>query len=145
MEYLKDFVFLIHLASLAVAAVGVLIADKVGFSWIRGKVKTLHHRTLHLLHETLSYALTLLILSGLYLFWPMREYLLGQPFFLLKMGFVALLVINSIAIDKLMVVATKVPFANVSGKGKVVLFISGAFSFACWVGAGISALVVFGL
>ena len=142
---LHAFIFLIHLIALAVAGCGVLVADKIGFSWIRGKTRTLSHKTLHILHETLSYALAGLILSGLYLFWPARDYLLHQNLFLLKLFFVAVLVINSIAIDRLMVVATKVPFAMVSGKGKVVLFISGAISFACWIGAGLAALLVFGL
>jgi hypothetical protein len=95
------------------------------------------------LHETLSYALAALILSGLYLFWPVRDYLLHQNLFLLKMFFVAVLVINSIVIDRLMLVATKVPFAMVSTKGKVVLFLSGAFSFICWGGAVIAAVLVF--
>lgn len=145
MEYLKDFIFLIHLASLGVAAIGILVADSVGFSWIRGKAAKLQPRTLHRLHDAISYALTGLILSGLYLFWPERAYLLTQPLFLLKMAFIAVLVINSLLIDRLMLVATKVPFASVSNTGKAVLFASGALSAACWLGAGISALVVFGL
>jgi hypothetical protein len=142
---LHTIAFGVHLLALAVAACGVLAADKVGFSWIRGKVRTLSPRTLHILHETLSYALAALIVSGLYLFWPMRDYLLHQNLFLLKMLFVGVLVINSVVIDRLMLVATKVPFAMISPKGKVVLFLSGAFSFACWAGAAIAALVVFGL
>ena len=142
---LHGIIFLIHLASLAVAAVGILIADHAGFSWIRGKVQTLSSQTLHRLHNTVSYALVGLILSGLYLFWPEREYLLHQPVFLLKLAFIAVLVINSLAIDRLMLVATKVPFSALSGKGTVALLISGAISTTCWVGAGISALVVFGL
>jgi hypothetical protein len=140
---LHALVFLIHLIALAVAGCGVLVADKIGFSWIRGKTRTLSHKTLHVLHETLSYALAALILSGLYLFWPARDYLLHQNLFLLKMFFVAVLVINSIVIDRLMIVATKVPFAMVSTKGKVVLFLSGAFSFICWGGAVIAAVLVF--
>ena len=142
---LHALVFLIHLTSLAVAGCGVLVADKVGLGWIRGKVRTIQPRTLHRLHRAMSYALTGLIASGLYLFWPMREYLLQQNLFLLKLLFVAMLVINSIVIDRLMLVATKVPFASVSNKGKVVLLLSGAFSFICWAGAGICALLVFGL
>ncbi len=142
---MNDFIFVIHLTSLAIAAGGVLIADHAGFSWIRGKVSTLSSLTLHRIHDAISYALSGLILSGLYLFWPMHEYLLSEPLFLLKLTFIAVLVINSIAIDKLMIVATKLPFASVSTKGKVVLLISGALSSLCWFGAGISALVLFGL
>ncbi len=142
---MNDIMFAIHLTSLAVAAIGILVADHTGFSWIRGKVSTLSSRTLHRLHNSISYALTGLILSGVYLFWPMREYLLGQPLFLLKLGLIAVLVLNSLFIDKLMLVATKMPFASVSNAGKTVLFISGAVSTLCWVGAGVSALVVFGL
>ena len=137
--------FCVHLLALAVAACGVLAADKVGFSWMRGNVQKLSPKTLRALHETISYALIALIASGLYLFWPEREYLLHQHLFLLKMFFVGVLVVNSIVIDRLMLVATKVPFAMISGKGKAVLFMSGAISFACWVGAALAAIIVFGL
>jgi NhaP-type Na+/H+ or K+/H+ antiporter len=140
---LHSIALLIHLGSLAIAGCGVLVADKVGFAWMSGKTKKLAPRTLHILHEVVSYALVGLIASGLYLFWPMREYLLHQNLFLLKLGFVAALVINSIVIDRLMIVAAKVPFASVSTKGKIVLFLSGALSFICWVGAGLSALLLF--
>ncbi|HEY5383220.1 MAG TPA: hypothetical protein VIJ88_01555 [Candidatus Paceibacterota bacterium] len=140
---LHSIALLIHLGALAVAGCGVLVADKVGFAWMRGKTQKISRRTLHLLHETISYALILLIASGLYLFWPVRSYLLHQNLFLLKMFFVAALVVNSIAIDRLMIVATKVPFASVSTKGKIILFLSGALSFTCWVGAGLSALLLF--
>ncbi|MGC9602750.1 MAG: hypothetical protein ABSE76_03385 [Minisyncoccia bacterium] len=137
--------FGIHLFALAIAVCGVVVADKVGFSWMRGKVQKLSPKTLHVLHEAISYALIALIASGLYLFWPEREYLLQQNLFLLKMFFVAALVINSIVIDRLMLVATKVPFTMISTKGKAVLFMSGAISFICWVGAALAALIVFGL
>jgi hypothetical protein len=140
---LHPVVVLIHLMALAVAGCGVLVADKVGLSWIRGKTRMLSRRTLHILHKTISYALATLILSGLYLFWPVRDYLLHQNLFLLKMFFVAVLVINSLVIDRLMLVATKVPFTMISGKGKVVLLMSGAISFICWTGAFIAAVLLF--
>lgn len=142
---LRDIAFYVHVAALAVALFGVLYADKVGFAWLRGKVTTISPRTLQVLHDVMSLSLATLILSGLYLFWPMREYLLTQPFFLAKLAFVIALVINSLVIDKLMNVAVKLPFAEVSGTGKVVLFLSGAVSFACWAGAVTTAFLLFGL
>ena len=142
---LHELVFLVHLASFAVAVGGVLYADKVGFSWFLGKVETISPRTLRTLHNVMSLSLAFLILSGLYLFWPEREYLLRQTLFFIKMGLVAALVINSFVIDNLMDVASQLPFKWIPAGQKAVLFASGAFSFACWAGSGITALLLFGL
>jgi hypothetical protein len=83
------------------------------------------------------------ILSGLYLFWPMREYLLSQPMFWLKIGFVAPLLLNSFAIERLLHLPTRAAFRSLSRRQKLPLMLSGAVSLVCWAGAGITALVLF--
>ena len=88
-------------------------------------------------------ALTLMILSGIMLFWPAREYLITQPSFYIKMTFVVLLILNSFVIDTLMEVATRTPFREVSAGKKRFLMISGAVSLCSWVGAGAMAFFLF--
>ncbi|HVZ75881.1 MAG TPA: hypothetical protein VG934_01255 [Candidatus Paceibacterota bacterium] len=142
---LHEIPFYLHLAALAVAACGLLYADKIGLSWMRGRTETVPSRTLLVLHEVVSVALIVLILTGLYLFWPLREYLLHQRLFYIKMSFVALLVVNSIAIDNLMHTAAHTPFRDLPARLRTGLFVSGGLSFLCWVGAGLAALLLFGL
>ncbi|HVV38953.1 MAG TPA: hypothetical protein VHD31_01375 [Candidatus Paceibacterota bacterium] len=136
-------VFYSHLASLALAAVGVLYADKLGFSWLRGKQETLQKMHLVWAHYLVSCALVLLILSGLYLFWPMRVYLLHQWLFYVKMAFVLALIVNSFAIGKLMHTATHTPHHTLSWSEKLPFYISGIVSMVCWAGAGVTALLLF--
>ncbi|MDQ5955325.1 MAG: hypothetical protein QG621_328 [Patescibacteria group bacterium] len=139
----RDLIFYMHIVTLCVAGCGVLIADKIGFSWFRGKVETLSLKTLARLHNVMGATLALMILSGLALFWPAREYLVAQPSFYIKMTFVILLILNSFAIDALMKVATHTPFKEVSSGKKRFLMISGAVSLCSWIGAGVMAFFLF--
>lgn len=142
---LYNFIFYLHLASLSAAVCGILYADRAGLQWMRGSRRTLEPQTLRVLHAVMSLTLCALILTGLYLFWPVRQYLLHQPRFLLKLLFIACLVLNSLVIDRLMGVAATLPYAELSGKGKAVLGVSGAVSALCWAGAALMAVLQFGL
>jgi hypothetical protein len=134
---------LFHLTSLAVAIIGILYADKQAISWILGKTETLNPKLLMRAHYIVSIGLAGLIVTGLTMFWPMREALLAQPLFLLKMSFVALLVVNSFAIGTLMHTASAKSFASLTLKEKAPLFISGGLSMIGWVGAITAALFLF--
>lgn len=140
---LQDLVFYLHLSSLALAVGGILYADTLAFSWMRGKKDTLWRTHLLRAHYIVSAALILLILSGTYLFWPMHTYLLHQPLFYLKMSFVLALVINSFVINKIMHVSTHKTFKSLEQMERLPLFISGTVSAVCWLGAGVSALLLF--
>jgi hypothetical protein len=137
--------FALHLASLAFAGIGVLYADHAAFDWLRGKIRVMTHRTLAITHWTVTLGLVGLVSTGLLLFWPEREYLLGQPLFIIKMCFVLALILNSFIIETLMHLAARFPYAALTARQKIPLFISGAVSGACWLGAGIAALILFGL
>lgn len=139
----KDFTLYIHIGSLAYAVFGILYADRVGFSWIRGQTQTLRTEQLRRAHDTVSMALGSLIASGFYLMWPMRNYLLGQPSFYIKMCFVITLIINSYAIGALMQTSTKRAFSELTSLEKVPFFISGAVSMLCWAGAAVTAFFLF--
>jgi hypothetical protein len=133
----------IHLGFLAIAVIGILLADHSAFQWMRGTVDAAHRKTVFALHSVVTVGLTGLILSGLYLFWPLRDYLLMQPLFWLKMFFVATLLINSFFVEQFMHVATERPYSSLTPREKLPLFISGGISTFCWLGAITVAILIF--
>jgi hypothetical protein len=140
---MHDLLIYIHVGALGVAALGMAYADHEALAWLRGKKDTLFHGHLLQAHHLVAYALSAIIVSGLLLFWPMRDYLLAQPLFLLKIGFVAALVANSFAIERLMHMPTRHSFRSLTRRQKFPLMLSGAVSLGSWVAAGTLALVLF--
>jgi hypothetical protein len=139
-----DLLLYAHVLFLAVAVVGIALADRAAIGWVRGKVQTIESKHLFAAHWTVTLALLGLVYSGLFLFWPMHTYLITQPLFLLKMFCVGALLVNAIAIDTLMNVATRGPFASLSTNQKTPLLISGAVSGLGWVVAATAAWFQFG-
>lgn len=135
----------IHLVILVVTIIGVVRADHEGFAWIRGTKPTLDAEKLGLYHYWVGAGLSGMILTGVILLWPMRDYLLtSSPLFMVKMMFVAFLVVNAFAISELLKVATVRTFASLTLKEKFPLFLSGAISTGCWLGAATLGLYLFG-
>ena len=136
----------IHLIVLIVTLVGVVRADHEGFAWIRGTKPTLDSQKLRMYHYWVGAGLLGMITTGAILLWPMRDYLLtSSPLFIIKMMFVAFLVVNAFAISELLKIATIRTFASLTLKEKAPLFISGAISTGCWLGAASLGLYLFGL
>jgi hypothetical protein len=81
-----------------------------------------------------------MIVTGVFLFIPMREYLLTRPQFYIKMAFVVTLIANAFVIGHLQKRATTHSFKDLSFKEKLPLFISGAVSTVAWLGAATTAL-----
>lgn len=140
---MRDLLLYMHISALGVAGLGVVYADHQAFAWLRGKKDTLLHKHLMLAHHVVAYALSIIIMTGLALFWPMRDYLLSQPLFWAKMAFVAALVANSFAIERLLHLPTRASFRSLTHVQKLPLLISGAVSLGSWIGAGVLALVLF--
>jgi hypothetical protein len=138
-----NYVFYIHIASLCLAGIGIFFADKAAFAWLMGKRETVEHKAVLVAHWIVTTGLVCLILTGLYMFWPLRDYLVGQPLFWLKMLFVAALVINSFFIEHLMDAAVRQSFKSLSWRQKLPLVVSGGVSTLSWLGAGIVALILF--
>lgn len=137
---MSDFFLPLHLISLTFVLWNVLRADHVGFLWIRGTRKTLDERTLKKYHRNIWIGFSLMIITGLFLFYPMREYLLERPQFYVKMSFILVLIINGLVIGKLMPLAIQKTFQEISKKEKVLLFTSGTVSTISWLMVIISAL-----
>ena len=122
-----------HIASIFCAVGVILAADHEAFNWMRGKKQTLSAAHMKLLHYAMWAVLLALIITGTLLFLPMYDYLLSKPLFVIKLLFVAILVVNAILIGNLMHVAVAQPFASLSQNQKLELFMSGAISVFSWV------------
>lgn len=140
---MEQLVFYIHIACLCVAGVGIAVADHAAFQWLTHKRDVVGKRELVFSHWTVAAGLSGLVLSGLYMFWPMRDYLLGQPLFWLKMAFVAALIVNSFFIEYLMHTASHTPWKHLSFGERVPFIVSGAISTLSWLGAFLVAITLF--
>lgn len=125
----------VHLTLVLATAVLVIYSDKVGFSWVRGRVETLSKKKLEILHLAVGIGLAGILLTGGLMFLDRAEYLLGQPVFLAKMAFVASLVVNALFIGSLSKVASERSFASLTPKERIPLYISGGVSIVGWVSA----------
>jgi len=141
---MDDFWLYVHLGFLALAVVGMLLADRLALSWMRGKREVLEEDELERAHWIVTIALSGLVYSGLYLFWPLRDYLLNQPVFWLKMVFILALLINSFFIEALMPHTTRSSHADLEPAQRQKLMLSGAVSFISWVGTVSAAIYIFG-
>ena len=140
---MNNIVLPLHFTSLLFVAWNVLNADHMGFNWIRGKVDKLDEKKVRTYHYGTWIGLGLMITTGLFLFWPSRDYLLTRPQFFVKMGFVVALIINGFIIGRLQKTAITKTYVSLSTKEKLPLFISGASSTLCWLGAATFAYFLF--
>lgn len=129
----------LHFIVLGFTAWNVVLADHMGFTWIQGKAKTLNANNVKKYHYRVWTGLGLMILTGFFLFWPLREFLLTRTQFYVKMAFVTTLFINSFIIGYLKETAITKTYASLSLKEKLPFFISGALSTACWILAATAA------
>lgn len=140
---MQDGIFYCHIASLTFVAWNVFRADHMGFSWIQGKTERLTVSEVKKYHYRTLTGLMLMILTGLLLFWPAKDYLLTRIEFWIKMGFVIALIINSFVIGTLSNTAVTKTFSSLTTKEKTPLFITGAVSTICWLGAATMAFFLF--
>jgi uncharacterized membrane protein len=137
---LSDIVLPIHLLILAFVAWNTFHADHLGFKWIRGQINILNKAEVQKYHRRVWFGLIGMIVTGLIMFLPLREYLLTRPQFYVKMAFVLTLIINGFFIGRLQNIATTKWFKETTPQEKIALFISGAVSTIAWIGAAIGGL-----
>ncbi len=126
-----------HLLTLAITGVIILIADHDAFQYFRGQKKLLDPVRIKRLHCGVMIGLSLMILTGVFLFKELWGELLTLPAFYIKMCMVSALVVNSFIIGKLMHVATTRAFTELQKSEKVRLLLSGATSALCWIGSAV--------
>lgn len=134
-----EVILTIHIATAVSLIAVVLFADHLAFLWVRGKHEVLPAPQLKLLHRLVYGGLIIMLPTGLYMFWPLQEYLLSTPAFLIKMSLVVTLIINSVFIGRFIHVATEKPFAMLRSAQRVPLLISGAISSIAWLGTIVAA------
>lgn len=132
----------LHLLVLSFTAWNILRADHMGLRWIQGRSQTLDSKEVIKYHYRVWAGLLLMILTGVFLFWPMRDFLLSRVQFYVKMGFVMTLILNSFAIGYLQKIAITSRFDSLTFKQKAPLFLSGAISTACWVFTAATAFFI---
>jgi hypothetical protein len=131
-----------HVAILAITAVAIAIADHHGFQYVRGIVPLLDARRTAILHYIVWIGLLGMIATGALLVAPAFAYYASETVFLVKMCMVLALVINGVAIGILSRHAYRTPFAQLASTTKRALFVSGAISTTCWIGAAIIGFFV---
>lgn len=137
---MEDIFLPLHLLTLAFVAWNVFRADHLGLSWMRGKVMVLDVAKVGKYHKNIWIGLGLMVFTGLFLFWPLSEYLLTRPQFYMKMWFVGVLVINGLAIGRLNKIAQVKAFSALTSKEKLPLLMSGIISTLGWLGAALGGL-----
>ncbi len=126
---------LIHIAAILLTGLLVLVSDEQGLMWILGRKQTLSQHRVRTLHILISIGLAVIITTGVLMVLPWPEYYVSQTLFQVKMGFVAVLLINAFFIGKLSRIATMHPFKSVLPRQRILILASGTVSVLGWFGA----------
>ena len=141
-ESLFPYAYKIHVTTVFILIALVVLADTLGFLWVLGKKETLDRRMLSRIHNAIWVGLGVMLLAGAIMAYPYFDYLRTLTPFLVKMGFVAALIINSFVIGKHIPITTERPYATLTREEKAPLFLSGAVSTISWAGAIIAATML---
>lgn len=144
LRHMSEFVLPLHIGILVITLVCIIWADIYASLWLHSKKQTLNQKIVNRLHVGVTVGLIGMIVTGITLFWPLREYLIDKSdAFFVKMFFVFALVINSFVIDKYMQIATTQAFKDIPTRQKMILFASGGISSLSWLGAIVAAFQLF--
>lgn len=123
----------IHIASMIITIAIVLVADTMGLLWWRGKVAILPALAMKTLHWMVFVGLVVSITTGALMASTGLSYLFSQPAFVIKLGFVLTLLINSFVIHRHLSLATTQSYYDLPDKSKRTLILSGAISTTSWI------------
>jgi len=121
----------------------VACTDVLGLLYLLGKKETLPKNLVTWAHRIIFVGLLGMILTGVTMVIPMREYLLSQPNFYVKLAFVLALFINAFVIGIHMKQTFTTPFKQLPRNEKRKLIVSGAVSTLSWIGAILGGLYLF--
>lgn len=125
----------LHGTIIAVLAVVIIYSDHQAYLYFRGKKQLLSLKVIHVLHSIIWWGLFLMITTGVILLIPRVDRILQEPVFYVKMGLVAVLIFNGLAIGTLAKVAATTPYAQLTKSQQKTLLVSGALSAIGWLGA----------
>lgn len=132
----------IHISAFIVTIFFVVISDLHALCWVLGFFKKLPKLRMQVFHGIVSAGLTVSILSGFFLFWPERAYLLTDTAFQVKLLLVVLLVLNAWVIHKHMQIAFVNRFRATDLQTKIFLITSGLVSTGGWIGTFFAARAI---
>ncbi len=135
---------ILHILAISVTGLTVLYSDEQGLMWMLGKKELLDAKRIELLHTIVSIGLALVILTGGLMALRGLTYYLQNPVFLIKMGFVFVLIVNGLFIGKIASLATTRSFASLTSRERLPLLVSGAASVMGWAGALLAGLLLSG-
>ena len=130
----------LHLLTLGLTALVILYSDHKGFEYFTGKAQTLSSSFIAWSHRLVWTGLLGMIVTGVLLAIPRWTFLLQEPTFYVKMGFVAVLIVNAFAIGELSTHTEETPFKELPKEKQRVLLVSGALSAIGWAGAAVIGL-----
>jgi len=134
-----EFILFIHIAAFISNISMVVLADALGLWWMLGKLSRLPEKIMIRLHHLIWLGLAASIISGAYLFWPAREYLLTVHSFYIKVALIVVLLINSFFISKHLQLALSTTFAELSAPERTKFLFSGFVSLSAWIGVVVAA------
>ena len=134
-----ELILTVHVLTFSVNIILVIAADLNALRWVLGWKQVLSSTLMRRLHRLISVGLGVSVITGLYLFWGVRDYLLTVPAFYTKLLLVVMLVVNSFFIGKHIMIATKRSFTDLSSAERRPLYISGIVSMCGWVGVYVVA------
>lgn len=132
----------IHIITALTLIALVLYTDILGASWMHGKKEILPQKRVLILHRTIWIGIAIMIVTGVTMFYPLKDYLLYTPAFYTKMAFLGALIVNSFFIERFMHIALTRPFTSLTKKERLPLLVSGAVSTLSWIGVIASALLL---
>lgn len=131
-----------HVGAFTWSVIGILAADSQAVRWLLGWTSTLSGSYLTFWHRWVWVGLVVSLVSGFSMFWPLRDYLLGDPTFLFKVSLVLVLILNALFIGSHMRVATTQPFRALPVGEKRTLVVSGAVSTVCWMSIAVLGVLL---
>lgn len=139
---MQEIILPIHLLILTFIGITIVRADAMAFAWMRGKTPHLDETKVKKLHVHMWIGLALMILTGIIMFFPMREYFLHRVQFFAKMAFVLILVINGLVIGYLQKKTFNRTYKELTLREKLPLMISGGVSAFAWLGAFVGGFFI---
>lgn len=128
---LLDLHFVVVLATIS----GVFFSDSLALLWVLGKKERLDAPMIETAHTVVTSGLALIILTGGLLYARAPDAYLTDTTFIVKMGAVAALIVNTYFIGRFAPLAIDGPFARLRTEVRAKLFISGGVSVAGWATA----------
>lgn len=125
----------LHVPILLTTMAVILYSDHQALLYFTGRKQILTAKFSVWSHRLVWLGLVAMIFSGVSLVAPSWQFYMSDPVFYIKIWFVLVLVINAVAIGKLLPLAQVRPFRELTPLQRTTLLVSGFLSGLSWTGA----------